>query len=276
MKIIHITIIPLLLTLCISLSALAQGDAKEQITVPLSNPGKAGRLKVKLTNGSVKVIGYDGKEVVVEAAAANRRDDDDDDNRTTANGMKRISTNAFALEVQENDNEVEIHTDSHRKRIDLVVRVPRTFSLKLGTVNGGNISVENVNGTLEVSNVNGKISLTNISGSAVANTVNGDIVVTFKEVTANTPMAFSTLNGNVDVSFPANAKLNTKIKSDRGDIFTDFDMAVDNSRPKVEQKSSSGTYRVSIDEWVYGKINGGGPEMLFKNMHGNIYIRKNK
>jgi hypothetical protein len=89
-------------------------------------------------------------------------------------------------------------------------------------------------------------------------------------------MAFTTLHGDVDISFPGNTKFNTKIKSDRGDIFTDFDMTVDNSKPKVEQKSSSGTYRVSIDEWVYGKINGGGPEMLFKNMHGNIYIRKSK
>jgi DUF4097 and DUF4098 domain-containing protein YvlB len=136
--------------------------------------------------------------------------------------------------------------------------------------------VENVNGVMEVSNVHGKITLTNVSGSVVANTVHGDIMVMFKEVMPNTPMAFTTLHGDVDVSFPNNAKLNTKIKSDRGDIFTDFDMAMDNSKPKVEQKSSSGTYRVSIDEWVYGKINGGGPEMLFKNMHGNIYIRKNK
>jgi DUF4097 and DUF4098 domain-containing protein YvlB len=129
---------------------------------------------------------------------------------------------------------------------------------------------------MEISNVHGKITLTNVSGSVVANTVHGDIVVTFKEITPSTPMAFTTLHGDVDVSFPNNAKFNTKIKSDRGDIFTDFDMTMDNSKPKVEQKSSSGTYRVSIDEWVYGKINGGGPEMLFKNMHGNIYVRRSK
>jgi len=29
-------------------------------------------------------------------------------------------------------------------------------------------------------------------------------------------------------------------------------------------------YSVKIEDWVYGKIDGGGPEMLMKNMNGNI------
>jgi hypothetical protein len=35
-------------------------------------------------------------------------------------------------------------------------------------------------------------------------------------------------------------------------------------------------YRINVDEWVYGKISGGGPEMMMKTMTGNIYIRKAK
>ncbi len=35
-------------------------------------------------------------------------------------------------------------------------------------------------------------------------------------------------------------------------------------------------YRINIEEWVYGKIGGGGPEMMMKTMNGNIYIRKMK
>ncbi|WP_232065195.1 DUF4097 family beta strand repeat-containing protein [Rhodocytophaga rosea] len=108
------------------------------------------------------------------------------------------------------------------------------------------------------------------------NTVNGPITATFKEVTKDMPMAFTTLNGNVDITFPSNVKANAKIKTDSGDIFTDYDMTMDTSKPKVNQKSSNGTFRVTIDDWVYGKINGGGPEVMFKNMHGNIYIRKAK
>lgn len=278
----------LLVCLCTSLPLMAQGDTKEQIVVPLSNPGKTGSLEVGLTNGGIRVTGYDGKEVIVEASLPSRKSDDSDDrNRVNTNvngkndkpaseGMKRISGNAFSLEVEESDNKVEIHTDSWKRRIDLVIRVPKNFSLKLSSVNYGVISVENVSGNLEVSSVNGGITLANVSGSASVNTVNGHITATFREVTRDVPMAFTTLNGNVDITFPSAVKLNTKIKTDSGDIYTDFDMAIETSKPKVNQKTTSGTYRVSIEDWVYGKINGGGPECMFKNMHGDIYIRKAK
>jgi hypothetical protein len=101
-------------------------------------------------------------------------------------------------------------------------------------------------------------------------------VVKFREVTPDVPMAFTTLHGDVDVTFAGNIKASTKIKSERGEVFTDYDMAIDKRPQKEEKRNESGVYKVSIDDWIYGKINGGGPEMLFKNMHGNIYIRRAK
>ena len=44
----------------------AQSDAKEQLTVPLSNPGKPYTLKLNQVSGSIKVTGYTGKEVIIE------------------------------------------------------------------------------------------------------------------------------------------------------------------------------------------------------------------
>ena len=119
-----------------------------------------------------------------------------------------------------------------------------------------------------------KITLTNISGSVVANTVNGDIVVTFNKLDTNDPMAFSTLNGDVNVTFPADTKANLKLKSDNGEIFSDFEMVIDKTPSKVDKTNASGMYNIKKDDWVYGKINGGGAEMLMKNMEGNIYIKK--
>jgi DUF4097 and DUF4098 domain-containing protein YvlB len=263
---------------------MAQNLVKEQIVVPLSNPGKPGILEVGLTNGAIKVSGYDGKEVIVEASVPSRKSDESDegdrnrrnDKSGSTEGLKRISGNSFSLEVEENNNSVEIQTDSWKRRIDVTVKVPKNFSLKLSSVNYGVITVEDVNGDMEISSVNGGITLTNVSGSASVNTVNGHITATFKNITRDVPMAFTTLNGNVDVTFPSNVKVSPKIKTDSGDIYTDFDMAMDTSKPKVSQKSSNGSFRVTIEDWVYGKINGGGPECMFKNMHGNIYIRKAK
>ena len=125
---------------------------------------------------------------------------------------------------------------------------------------------------MEVSNVNGPITFTDVSGSVLCNTVNGDIIANFKKVTANEPMAFVTLNGNVDVTFPSGIKASAKMKSDRGEIYTDFDMTMTKSKP--EPRSSGKKYEISINSWVYGDINGGGPEYTFKNMNGDILIRK--
>lgn len=284
-----VKLIYILVCMFASANLFAQTDAKEQVVVPLSNPGKSGFLEVGLTNGAIRVSGYNGKEVIVEASVPARKNDSEAEERSrskainqknnssgSAEGMKRISGNSFSLEVEENNNHVKIETDSWKRRIDLVVRVPRNFSLKLSSVNHGVITVEDVSGEMEISSVNGGITLTNVSGSALVNTVNGHITATFREITKDVPMAFTTLNGNVDVTFASNVKANTKIKTDSGDIYTDFDMTIDASKPKVNQKSTTGTYKVSIEDWVYGKINGGGPEIMFKNMNGDIFIRKAK
>ena len=255
----------------------AQSDVKEQLTVALSDPSKPGFLTVGLVNGSIHVVGYSGKDVVIDAVSTGSRRNREGNTEASANGMKRIpNTNSMELSAEEKDNRVQISSDSWKRPVDLTIKVPQRFSLKLNTVNQGEITVDNVTGDLEVTNVNGAIQLTNISGSAVANTVNGTLKATFKTVDSKTPMAFSTLNGNVDLTLPTSAKASVKIKSDQGDIYSDFDIDIDKSQPKVNRTNQSGMYRVSVDDWVQGKINGGGPEIMMKNMHGNIYVRKAK
>ncbi|GAB2518662.1 DUF4097 family beta strand repeat-containing protein [Spirosoma aerophilum] len=275
-----ITTVLLLFSLSMARPVTAQNDVKEQLVVPLSDPSKPGNLKVGLINGSIHVIGYSGKDVVIDITASpkrGRRDDEDDRSDRAANGMKRIATGMpLDVSAEEKNNTVNVHANTIKQTVDLTIKVPQRFSLKVSTVNNGIIEVENVSGTLEATNVNGYVHLTNIAGSAVASTVNGDLIATFKSIDSGTPMAFSTLNGNVDVTFPSSVKANSKLKTDRGDIFSDFDIDVDKNQPKVNRTSQSGMYQVKIDEWVYGKINGGGPEVMMKNMNGNIYIRKAK
>lgn len=260
-------------------SLRAQDGGKEQLVVPLSEPGKPGFLTVGLVNGSIHVSGYSGKDVIIDASTSteSRRDKKDDEERGNASGMKRIAGgNSLELTAEEKGNRVKVSSDSWRRAVNLTIKVPQRFSLKLETVNNGDIVVENVQGELEISNVNGAVQLSDVSGSAVANTVNGAMTVKFKDLTANAPMAFTTLNGRVDVTFPANLKAAVKLQSERGDIYSDFDLAVEKSQPKVERSGQGGMYRVSVEGWTYGKINGGGPEILMKTMNGNIYLRKVK
>jgi len=284
-----------LLILSLIIGSNAFGQSTEQLTVPLSSPGKPYSLKIQLVSGSIKVVSYDGKDIIINATPRNDDDkgsktnnnlnininfrkggrDKEDGSKVDESGMKRIaSAGGFEVTAKEADNTVTVNTGNPNKAVDLDLKIPQDVKLKIGTVNDGEISVENVRGELEVSNVNEKITLSNVSGSVVANTVNGDIVVTFNKVDPNAPMSFTTLNGDIRVTLPADTKANLKLKSDNGEIFSDFDVMVDKTPGKIDKTSAPGMYKIKKDDWVYGKINGGGAEMLMKNMQGNIYLKK--
>lgn len=295
-----ITIIIALVTLTLTQGLFAQSSLDELIAVPLTTPGERGVLEIDLVHGSIEVKGYDGNEVIVKALAMEPHEDDNPDHgnehgdwdrnrqrefekehekgrgkERDTQGMKRIPSNAMEVEVTERNNRVSVQSNSWNKGINFVVQVPTNFDLQLSTVNGGDILVDNINGTLELDNVNGDVTANNISGSAIIDAVNGEIEASFLSINDDSPMAFTTLNGNVDISFPSNLKATFKMKSDRGEIYSDFDMDVDKSGPKVD-RSSKGSFKVTIENWVYGKVNGGGPEFMLNNMNGNIYLRKNK
>jgi len=250
---------------------LAQNSG-DKIAVNLSDPSRPPFVKVSMVNGSINVKAYDGKQVIVEAR--NRSEDREREN--TSGGLKRLNISTTGLSVEEENNEVRISTESYARAIDVSIMVPTHASLKLGAVNDGEITVTGVDGEMDVNNVNGSVTLTNVSGSAVAHALNGKVQATFLHVNQK-PMAFSSLNGDIDVTLPADVNANLSIKSDRGDVFSDFDVQLQAARPQqIEEdgRKNGGKYRVRIDKTVHGTIGHGGPEYQFTNFQGGIYIRK--
>jgi DUF4097 and DUF4098 domain-containing protein YvlB len=161
----------------------------------------------------------------------------------------------------------------HREK-QLMIQVPPNTSAKLSTVNDGDIEVEGITGEIEVNNVNGGVTLRNVSGSAVAHALNGDLIANFRDVTPNKTMSFSSLNGKIDVTFPPSIKATLSLKSEQGDIYSDFDIAMEKTATKIEEEGTGKHKRIVIEKGMRGTINGGGPEILFKNFSGDIYIRK--
>lgn len=269
-----IATVALLIVSCIMIQA--QEVNKEEMTIPLSNPGQPGKLDCGLVNGSIIVTGYNGNEVLVIASQPLQKvsiEEETSDDPSLA-GMKKITTSSFSISAEENENVVEIDSDSYKSTINLEIKVPLNFDLDIGTVNNGDIVVENVDGSLEVTNVNGHITLTGVSGSVVTNTVNGEVKVSMNRIDADTPMSFASFNGNVDVTLPSSVKATTKMKSTSGDIYTDFDVEFETVKSKVDESNEEGVYKVSIDEYVAAKLNGGGPEFGFQTFSGDIYLRK--
>lgn len=244
----------------------------EKIVVELSQPGKPYTVELRLVQGSIHVVKNSGKELIIEAASGNRASAP-----AQKEGMRKISSGgSFDITVKEAGNKVQINPGLPLSITNITLHVPDNGSFKLSTVNAGDIKVDQISGEFEVSNVNGRIFLNKVSGSAVANTTNGEITATFNQVTPDTPMAFSTLNGKIDLSFPASFKANIKAKSDQGDIFSDFEIGFLKDDPKVVRTHEKGYTRIEASRWVTGTLNGGGPEVMMKTVNGNIFIRKAK
>ncbi len=249
----------------------SSGFAQEDIRVPLSNPGKAGRIMIDLVYADeIIVTTHDGQDVIVQYDG----DDDDDDWNKRRDGLRRISSGGMSLEITEDNNVVRINSQPMNNDLELKVLVPKNFSAKINAVHG-DVEVHGLEGEITIESVNGDVELTALSGSALVNSVNGDIEAQFNKINQDAPMSFTGVNGDIEISLPQNAKFSAKMKTDWGDVYTNFDMEIDRSPETKDVSSGKGQYKVTINKWVYGNVNGGGPEYLFKTLHGDISIRKN-
>lgn len=261
-------IIASIILLSISASLFAQNEG--DFTVPLTDPAKRAKIKVDIKYGSISVKGTARKDILVKYVSEN----DEDDKSASKNGLRKIGGGTMDLEVSENANAVRIESNSWNKKINLVVEVPSGVDLTVSGYNDSDLMISSIQGQLELTSYNGEIQAENISGSVVATTYNGDIRVTFDKITEATPMSYSTYNGDIDLTFPATLKASLKMKTEQGEIFSDFDVNLVKSGPVQKKDTKSGTYKVVIDEWIKGDVNGGGPEFAMKNYNGDILIRK--
>jgi len=266
------TILSLALILVFTAAGRAQGP--NRFTVPLSKPGQPVHLEVGLISGSISVEPHAGNEVVVEAVG----DDDEREQRPgrgAAAGMRRLPNRSLGLVVEEENNKVSVGMGGGLQRdVTLRILVPRQTSASLHTVNDGDIHVQGLEGELELNNVNGEIIAKDVAGSVVAHTTNGDVKVTMTRVDAKAALAFATLNGNVDVSLPASFRGDLRMRSDNGEIYTDFDVQLATSPAKIEQQRQGGKYRLEVEQEVRGTVGGGGPEIQLRTFNGDIYLRK--
>jgi hypothetical protein len=64
------------------------------------------------------------------------------------------------------------------------------------------------------------------------------------------------------VTLPSTLKANLKLRSDRGEIFTDFDVqtrAASISSPSP--RGADGRIHIDVNQSIQGTVNGGGPEL---------------
>src|SRR5215471_12651142 len=228
---------------------IAQGPDSNHVSVPLADPSRPAQVRAHLVNGSITVKAYEGKEVIVDAKVREgdghgegegrgrgrglrRREGTEDSGEPPSAGLKRVPMTSTGLSVEAENNQVRVGTESYMRIIDLTITVPVHTSLSLHTVNDGNISVSGVDGELDVNDINGQVDLKDVGGSIVAHALNGHVVVTFNRVDPQKTMAFSSLNGDIDVTFPGDLKATVSVRTDNGDVYSDFDIKVQPAAPQ--------------------------------------------
>jgi DUF4097 and DUF4098 domain-containing protein YvlB len=255
----------------------AQQATADRATVPFSDPSKPGLVEASVHDGSITVKGYNGKEVIIEAKLRGEKIQEREDVSEKAQGMQRISAAGTGLVVEEENNVMDVNVSTYDSTVDLTLQVPFKTSLKLSSHDNGDILVENVTGEIEVSNHEGNVTLKKISGSVVANSYDGGILIAFDQIDPGKPMSFTSYDGDIDVTFPAALKANVKMKTQEGEIYSDFPVDIKADQKKVQdERKQGGKYRISFGEFIYGTINGGGAEFQFVSYDGDIYIRKSK
>ncbi|MEN0004357.1 MAG: DUF4097 family beta strand repeat-containing protein [Bacteroidota bacterium] len=248
-------------------SLAVQAQADSEFTIPLTSPDKKGKLEVDIKSGSITVKCTPRKDILIKYESLSSSEVKME---KASNGLKKINGGITNLEVYEEDNMVSIESDNWNKGVNLYIETPQNMDMELSAYNNGDVSLEGAVGNIEIENYNGSITAKDISGTLIADTYNGDIKVSFLKLTPDIPLAFTTYNGNVDLTLPAATKASVKVRSNYGDIFTGFDMQFTKPKPQVQKEKR----KMYIDGWFTGDINGGGPEFRMENYHGDIYIRK--
>ena len=246
-------------------------NGDNEFLIPLSNTGKRGKLEVDIHRGMVTVTGTSRQDVLVKYE---RTDSETRSLEDAGNGLKRIrGAGTVGLEISERNNEVSVDTEHNSKLSHIIVEVPTNFDLEISTHHNGDVTINNINGEIVVDTHHGGMTAKGISGSVVADSWHGDLIVEYTSMTSDKAQAFTTYHGDIDLTMPSNSKANLKLKSSRGEILTGFDVSLTKQENKARTRDKNGTYKITLDEWVTGTINGGGAELM-ANTRGDIYLRK--
>lgn len=254
-----------ILALLFSAAAIAQD---EEITLQYSNPDKPGHLKIHRMSGGIRVIGHNSNQIIVKAPQPKLSQ-----SIRHEGGLRRIQASNTNLDIVEEDNRVKIHSSNRSSAATIEVLVPIQTSVNLSCLNDGDIYVEGISGEIEARNTNGSVTIKAVKGSVIAHALNEELTVEFEEMDMSKPMSFTSLNGNIDVTFPGDLNAQLLMSTSYGEIFSSFDVKL-SYQTKQEKSKKQFRNKLTIKKQLVGTIGKGGPEMTLKTFNGDIYIRK--
>jgi hypothetical protein len=262
------TLAILALTLSPCLIAAEHKETSEKVF----HSAAGGRLTIENVDGPIGVTAVPGSDVRVTMV----RTDQGRSEEEVALAQREV-----VLESGQDGADVRLHVkfpcehnccgncwdDRHYTvRYEFRVEAPAGMTLKLSTVNDGDVSVRGAFGDFVVHNVNGSIEMSDIAGSGEAHTVNGKVRAEFAKNPTG-PTSFKSINGELRVTFQPGLSADIQLKTFNGEAWTDFDTTA----LPVEGGHWTGKF-YSRNRGTGIRIGSGGPAINFDALNGNIYI----
>jgi hypothetical protein len=204
---------------CVAVFLSATFAAEPPATIKFSDPSKPGTLKINLGRGELEIQGSDTTEVLVKT------DSRLESEKPRPDGLRVISA-ASGFSLSEKDNVAVLDAallDKGRGTGNFKVTVPRSTTVIVQNAWGGDISCAGVTGDVEINCMHGEIRLDDVRGGVVASTMNGQIRANIRQLQEGKPLSFTSMNGEVVLRVPGDAKANVRLRTQNGSVLTDFE-----------------------------------------------------
>jgi lia operon protein LiaG len=243
----------------------AQDEFKKSID------GSATEMTVKISNLSARleIIGHNSNEVIISSS-------DYEGIPEKAKGLKPLSAygednTSIGLYFNIENGIVEISGASRAANDgEYEIRLPRNIKLEIKSEdwNGDDIRVKGMQNEIDIKANAGDLELEDVSGPLVLNSMNGEIEVTLSNLNQDNPTSIKSTNGDIDISMPSDAKVDFRLSSLNGEIYTDLDLDFDGE--KGDMRRMAGGMKANA------KLNGGGIDFTIYALNGNVYLRQSK
>lgn len=148
--------------------------------------------------------------------------------------------------------------DGDDQSVDFTVLVPDGIKVLASTVNG-DVRVAGATDEVIAESVNGRVEAVTQGGPVRASSVNGSVEARMRSVGSSARLDYQSVNGSVDLTFPADLKADVELSTTNGSVRSDFPISVNGS---IEPRHLRGT------------IGGGGISLRVETVNGSIELRK--
>ncbi len=241
-----------------------------QSTEPFRWTGRlaAGKtLEVKGVNGTVRAVPAPDPEIVVLADRHANRDNPSDVRIEVVEHESGVTICAVYPSPEGTNgcrpgSDGRMNVRNNDVRVDFTVHVPAGVHFVGRTVNG-DVAIEEVPGNAEAYSVNGSVRLAS-RGFAQAETVNGSITASLGRADWSKDREFSTVNGSIILSLPADISTAFRADTVNGSISSDFPVTVSG---RVSPKRLRGTIGSTTPEPA-------SRELVLHTVNGDIQLRR--